>query len=196
MQRARPTVERWRADWIRSGYLQQLPHLRPDTEIGEGGWIIGGERVHFGADVRIGRRARLQTISRSATGQLFDPSIRFGDGASMEDGCHVGAIGHVDIGANVLIASHVLVLDHSHGYADPDVPVSGQDLEGGGLVIGPGTHVGEQACLLGTLTIGAHCVIGAGAVVISDVPDGTVVGGVPARPLRRYDAARRQWQRV
>ena len=55
-------------------------------------------------------------------------------------------------------------------------------------------HIGDNvmicagAKVLGGITVGNHVVIGANAVVVHDVPDGTVVGGVPAKVLKRIDA--------
>jgi serine O-acetyltransferase len=43
--------------------------------------------------------------------------------------------------------------------------------------------VGAGAKLLGGITVGAHAVIGANAVVLQDVPPGAVVVGIPARIL-------------
>jgi acetyltransferase-like isoleucine patch superfamily enzyme len=193
--RWRPRIEQWQRDWVRARYLQDLPHLRADTEVGPDAWIIGGEHIHFGAGVRIGRRARLQTIVRSGA-QAFVPRIEFGDRVSLEDDCHLGALGLLVVESDVLVASHVLVLDHAHDYTDRAIPVARQALRGGGLRIGSGSHIGENACLLGPLTIGSHAVVGAGSIVLSDVPDFTVVVGAPARPVKRYDAPSGEWVRV
>lgn len=195
LQRQAPRIIRWQDAWTRTRYAQALPHMRPDTEIGPGGVVIGGDRVHFGTGVRIGRRCRLQTILTSG-GDEFQPTIELGDGVSAEDDCHIGAIGLVRIESDVLIASGVLILDHAHSYDSPEVPVKQQRLVGGGLTIGSGSHIGENACLIGAITLGRHCVVGANSVVVRDVPELTVVAGAPARPVKRYDPAAGAWVRV
>lgn len=52
-------------------------------------------------------------------------------------------------------------------------------------VLGEGVAVGAGACILGDVFIGAGASVGANAVVLSDVAPGDVVGGVPARVIRR-----------
>lgn len=49
--------------------------------------------------------------------------------------------------------------------------------------VGMGSHIGAGATVLQGVTIGEGAVVGAGAVVLRDVPDWTVVVGIPARPL-------------
>ena len=48
-------------------------------------------------------------------------------------------------------------------------------------VLGAGVDVGANAVIIGAITIGDRAVIGAGAVVVKDVPPGAVVAGNPAR---------------
>jgi acetyltransferase-like isoleucine patch superfamily enzyme len=163
--------------------------LGPGATIGDDFAVYGAERVEIGAGVRIGRRARLQTIE-SFGGVVYDPRIVIGAGTTIEDDCHIGAAGLVDIGNDVLIAGGVFVSDHRHRYDDVDVPVRDQPLTVGTVTIGAGSHIGENAAILGPLTIGEHAVVGANAVVTADVAARTVVAGVPARPVRRYDGTR------
>ncbi len=54
-----------------------------------------------------------------------------------------------------------------------------------GPVIGEGSIIGANATILPDVKIGRNCLIGAGAVVTEDVPDDSVVVGVPAKVLRK-----------
>ena len=60
----------------------------------------------------------------------------------------------------------------------------------GDIVVGNDVWIGYEAVILSGVTIGDGAVIGARAVVTKDVPPYTIVGGVPARPIRRrFDEA-------
>jgi serine acetyltransferase len=52
----------------------------------------------------------------------------------------------------------------------------------GDLVLGDQVMLGINACVLGPAKVGNHVTIGAGAVVVTDLPDNAVAVGVPARP--------------
>jgi len=53
------------------------------------------------------------------------------------------------------------------------------------ITVGRDAWIGADATILGGVSIGAESIVAAGAVVTDDVPPGTVVGGVPAKPLKR-----------
>ena len=55
----------------------------------------------------------------------------------------------------------------------------------GDIVIGNDVWIGYEAVIMAGVTIGDGAVIGARAVVTKDVPPYTIVGGVPAKPIRR-----------
>ncbi len=55
----------------------------------------------------------------------------------------------------------------------------------GDIVVGNDVWIGYEAVILAGVTIGDGAIIGARAVVAGDVPPYTIVGGVPARPIRK-----------
>ena len=60
----------------------------------------------------------------------------------------------------------------------------------GDIVIGNDVWIGYQAVILSGVTVGDGAIIGARALVTKDVPPYTIVGGVPAKPIRkRFDQA-------
>ncbi|MCB1285530.1 MAG: transferase [Microthrixaceae bacterium] len=53
--------------------------------------------------------------------------------------------------------------------------------------IGSNVWLGDKVTVLKGVTIGDNVIVGANAVVTSDVEPGTIVAGVPARPIRSID---------
>jgi serine O-acetyltransferase len=86
----------------------------------------------------------------------------------------IGVVLHPDckIGERVMIGQGVTI----GGTFGSGTPIVGSD-----VWIGPGVRI------LGDVTIGSNCIIGANAVVTRDVPDNSVVGGVPAKLLKTIE---------
>jgi len=76
------------------------------------------------------------------------------------------------------------VLGSSHTGEPIDIPIIATELTIEPVVIGYGSDIGTNATILPGVHVGAHCIIGAGAVVTQDVPEYSVVAGVPARVIR------------
>lgn len=93
---------------------------------------------------------------------------------------HLHAGDPITIGSHCTFADNVFVASVDHGNFERD------DLRRSGpIVIGDRVFVGQNAVILGGVIIGDGAIVGAGAVVTKDVDPGTVVVGVPAKPLRR-----------
>jgi acetyltransferase-like isoleucine patch superfamily enzyme len=88
----------------------------------------------------------------------------------------------VTVGNFVLINKNVTV-GHDSVLADFVTAAPGACI-GGSSTLMEGCNVGIGATCIQGHTIGSWSVVGAGAAVVRDVPDGTTVAGVPARPLR------------
>jgi acetyltransferase-like isoleucine patch superfamily enzyme len=93
-------------------------------------------------------------------------------------------LGNVTLGDDVLLGSNVSVINGAkqHGIDRLDVPIRDQPGEWPRVSVGPDSWVGDRALVLAD--VGRHCVIGAGAVVTTPVPDYAVAVGVPARVIR------------
>ncbi len=106
---------------------------------------------------------------------------------------HIGAISRLEIGNNVLIGSHVLIIDHEHGKSTAEEiiqpPVSRPLISKGPVVIEDNVWIGEGACVLPGVRVGQNAIIGANSVVTRDVAPGDIVGGTPAQTIRKRTVA-------
>lgn len=163
--------------------------------------VRGGRHIGFGVRFSAGSDLWLEAVT-SYGDQRFTPEIAIGDDVSFSNRVHVTAIESIRIGNGCLFGSGVYVADHNHGsYREtegsaPSTLPARRPLGGGGPVrIGERVWVGDNAVLVGPLTIGDGAVVGANSVVTHDVPAGVIVAGVPARPIKRWDASA-GWERV
>lgn len=53
--------------------------------------------------------------------------------------------------------------------------------------VGEGTWVGVGSCVMQGIKIGKNCMIGAGSVVVRDIPDGVVAYGNPCKVMRKNE---------
>lgn len=105
--------------------------------------------------------------------------IEVGDGCYLGHRVHLHSIDPVRIGDRCVLADNVMVTSTDHDR------VVRSSVHGTGPVdIGDDVFIGQNAVVLGGVTIGDGATVAAGAVVVRDVAAGAVVGGVPARPLR------------
>lgn len=100
-------------------------------------------------------------------------------------GIHCTVIGPVCIGSNVNLAQGITVTALNHNFEDTTKRIDEQGISTKPVVIGDDVWIGANAIILPGVTIGQHVVVAAGAVVTKDVPDNCVVGGVPAKEIKK-----------
>lgn len=99
-------------------------------------------------------------------------------------GIHCTVIGPVCIGNHVNLAQGITVTALNHNFEDSSKRIDEQGVSTKPVVIGDDVWIGTNAVILPGVTIGSHCVVAAGAVVTKDIPDHTLVGGVPAKVIK------------
>jgi acetyltransferase-like isoleucine patch superfamily enzyme len=100
-------------------------------------------------------------------------------------GIHNTIIGPVTIGSHVNLAQGITVTALNHNFKDTSLRIDEQGFSTKPIVIGDDVWIGANAVILPGVTIGKHVVVAAGAVVTKDVPDNTIVGGVPAKEIKK-----------
>lgn len=167
-----------------------------ESEIGEGSIIHGN--VYIYSNVKIGKGVIIYpgaVIGRDGYGfERNENGIleRFPQisGVIIQNNVEIGANTVIDRGAlsNTVIGEGTKIdnLCHiAHGVTiGKHCLVIASSVIGGSTKIGDNTHIAPAASLLNNIRIGENVVIGMGSVVIDDVPDNSVVAGVPAKRIR------------
>jgi len=125
------------------------------------------------------------TIDQSTT--VFTPIyINYGKNISIGKNVFINFDGvFLDLGGiviedNVLIAPKVSLVTEGH----PIEPENRQSLTVAPIHIKKNAWIGANATILPGVTVGENAIVAAGAVVGKDVPDNTIVGGVPAKIIK------------
>ena len=150
--------------------------------------VIGLGKIVIGDNFCMTSGEHINPISANIQASFFTDSpnaqIRIGDNVGMSS-TRIWIHEELTIGNNVKIGGGVLFIDTD---CHPiDYLVRRNSNEGtcsAPIVIEDDVWIGANAVVLPGVNIGSHCVVAAGAVVTKDVPDHTLVGGVPAKVIK------------
>jgi acetyltransferase-like isoleucine patch superfamily enzyme len=138
-------------------------HIAPLAQLHQSGNL----RIHPTASLRCGR------------------NILVGKNAHINQYCCVWASPHsrIALGDNLLMGPGVKIFSSNHS-THVGTPMNLQPFVEKDIIIGNDVWLGANSVIVAGVTIGEGAIVAAGSVVTKDVPEYTVVGGVPARPIR------------
>lgn len=182
---------------------EYLSYLNSGKTVEGGGEVhqfmhtVSQEALKITAEINSGYHepAELRTLFSKLIGKPVDESFAFfppfytdcgkniniGKNVFLNMGCKFQDQGGIFIGDGTLIGHNVVLATLNHAM-DPEERSS---MIPAPIHIGKRVWIGANATVLPGVTIGDGAIVAAGAVVTKDVPENTVVGGVPARVLRK-----------
>lgn len=143
--------------------------------------LFGENAIQIGSDVTIGPNVSLSAGMAPDQSLISDRIVVLGDRCLIGRSSSINGHLSVEIGDDVYFGPNVYVTDQNHTGVDPTLPIGRQAAPERPVKIGAGSWIGTNAVILPGVTIGERAIVGAGAVVTRDVPDGAVVVGAPAR---------------
>jgi galactoside O-acetyltransferase len=182
---------------IRHGWWQwRLASLGSNPDIQQDAHFEYAGRVSIGSHCRIARKALVRANTNNQRGISIGNHVSvqenvlinanrghvvIGDHSWLGPGTVVYGNGGVEIGRDVMVASHCAINTVSHHFDRTDIPMNRQGTYCDPIVLEDDVWIGTAAVILQGVRIGRGSIIGAGAVVTRDIPPYSIAVGVPAR---------------
>ncbi|WOG27279.1 acyltransferase [Endozoicomonas sp. 8E] len=185
--------DRWQRFYIQHFFSKHFEHL------GEHPMVVHPSTVNVhGAGISIGRFVHLISIRHNPvslstwSGRGIQGNIKIGDHCLISPGTTLSSAASISIGDNCMLAADCYISDSDwHGLYNRLRPFRCSKP----IVLEDNVWVGHGAKVGKGITIGENSVVAAGAVVVKDVPPNTVVGGNPAKVIKKLNPQRRMLKR-
>ncbi len=182
--------------WFKLLKLYVDHFLKPQLDgLGKNSYIVKPWYIEiFGGPVSIGDNITLLASSDKRTrltvwsDKKDIPGIRIGDHVLISPGVRISAAQDITIGDNCMIASGAYITDSDwHGIYDRSLPPD----TAYPVRLENNVWIGDSAIICKGVTIGENSIVGAGAVVSSDIPANSIAVGNPARVVKTLDPDRK-----
>ena len=140
--------------------------------------ILGFENIELGCNVYF---ADFSQVFAHDNG-----SLNIGDNFGINTNSQLGAsFGKIVIGDNCAIAPNCVLRASNHTFDNPDIPFREQGHTYGEIILEDDVWISSNCVITANTTIGKSSIIGAGSVVTKDVEAYSIMGGVPAKLIRK-----------
>ena len=179
---------RWHLTCYRRFLWFKLRHPSVITE----GFVFLGRGVELYARRGYGRLVlgRWVHVGDGSKLRAHEGTLRVADKCVFGRNDTVNCYLDIEFGAATIVADGVYVGDFDHNFADRDLPIKDQGIAKSPVRIGPDVWIGTKASVLRGVRVGRGCVLAAHTVVTTDVPDYSIVAGVPGRVVRSRISSR------
>ena len=175
---------------------QRLSNLGSKPDIQPKAHFEYAGNISIGDQCRIARQALIRANTDDDRGIRFGHKVSIqenvlvnanrghvsiGDNSWLGPGSVVYGNGGVEIGSDVMVASHCAINTVSHHFDRTDIPMNAQDTYCDPVIIEDDVWIGTAAVILQGVRIGRGSIIAAGAVVNRSIPPYSIAMGVPAR---------------
>jgi len=174
----------WAPGWLgvalrRAWFQRRLRGLGARASFGLGLQVVSGASIVIGDDFGCGRFCVLTAGGSGA--------IVIGHRVNLNANVSVNAAvrGRIEMGDDVIVGPNTVLRASDHVIADREKPIRTQGHTAGTIVVERDVWIGANVTVAGGVRVGEGAVVAAGAVVVADVEPYTVVGGVPARFIKK-----------
>lgn len=127
---------------------------------------------------------------RVKSGAEISPYSYVGNYSELGSRCMIQS--NVSIGSDVIMGPDVKIYSRNHNFNLLNVPIRIQGKTQLETIIGNDVWIGANVIITAGVVVGNHSVIGAGSVVTKNVPEFSVVGGIPARIIKSRKVLRKE----
>lgn len=161
-------------------------------------YITTGRNIIINGDVKLGRNITVMDnseilgnvvicnkvfIHSNVLIRSFSYNIIIGENTTINRNTNI--LSQCKIGANCSIAPNVVIVGANHNFSKTDEIIKLQGSTSNGIIIEDDVWIGANSTILDGVRIGHGAIVAAGAVVYKNVPPYTIVGGVPARIIKK-----------
>lgn len=159
--------------------------------------IQNAKYIELKNNIIIGKNATFFAID-SDTVKKTTPNLSIGNNIYIGHNVSIHCINKVELQDNVVLSDYIYISDVSHGiHMDLDNSIMKQPwFSPGPVVIGKGTFLGYGVKVLPNVILGNNCIVASGSVVTKSFESYSMIGGAPAKLLKKYCFENKVWKKV
>jgi acetyltransferase-like isoleucine patch superfamily enzyme len=169
------------------GLYQQIKQLHDELDTA---LIDSWQRSLPLNEVFIDRWERAQKLGFGSESSIYDSALVFGN-PQIGAHCWIGPFTIIDGSGGLTVGDHCTlsagVQIYTHDNVQQTLSSGQKPIERKPVVIGHNVYVAPNALITKGVTIGTHCVIGAGALINRDIPDYSIVFGQPGKVVGKVE---------